>query len=346
MENADELNQINQNDADVLLLMRTTAQAEKGNRHYISNNNQYTKWVDNHVQPTQLGLEDGQYFSATALNTYFIKVVSTWDMQVASARKHMNAMNQQLRKDGNNSLFGAHPPMNTKSLSIENGPCSVAIKAALAQVATNNRRKVQNADECAHTHLPTNIISQEDISRMCQNRISMPHGSWQKTAATLSACSISLMRFENARKMTIDKLKVLTNCPPHGIETPHDTRSWESTKIMASADGNVLGMIIPKNDQIKKNKKIENIRNEVTGGYRHKRYERCYHAICAFSILEIMHFRNINVSFLAKENVPEGSVHWRSLKIFHEEYQSARTSFIATRADADVQKWEKETHFR
>ena len=172
-----------------------------------------------------------------------------------------------------------------------------------AQVATNNRIKVQNADECAHTNLPTNIISQEDISRMCVDRISSGHGNWQRTAATLSTCSSTLMRFENARKMTIDKLIVLTNCPPHGIETPHDTRTWESTRTLASADGNVLGMIIPKTDQIKKNKKVENIRTEVTGGYRHKRYERCYHAIIAFSTLEILQFLNAKVSFLAKDAV-------------------------------------------
>ena len=258
----------------------------------------------------------------------------------------MNAINQQLRQDGNNSLFGEHPPMNSKTLSIENGPCKVAIKTALAQVAANNRRKVQDANECAHKNLPTNIISQEAISRMCQDRISSGHGSWQKTAATLSTCSISLMRFENAKKMTIDKLKVLTNCPPHGIETPHDTQSWESTRSLASADGNVLGMIIPKMDQIKKNKKIENIRTEVTGGYRHKRYERCYHAICAFSILEILQFQNEKVSFLAKELVPEGSVHWTSIKLFHEEYHSARTAYIGARRNVNVEKWEKETHFR
>ena len=54
----------------------------------------------------------------------------------------------------------------------------------------------------------------------------------------------------------------------------------------------------------------------------------------------------MNVSFFAKEYVPEGSVHWSELQIFHEHYHSARSAYVKTRAEADVNKWEKETHFR
>ena len=348
MQYAAAHNQIDENDRNVRRLTIATAQAEKGNRFYDANLIKYQKWIEAHpLRNTQFELAGHEYFSETAINTYFVDVVSTWNMQVTGAQKHMAALNQELRRRGNNSLFGHDPPPGTKQHSIENGRCSAAIKAALASIAANNFLKVKNNQQCAHTNLPTNIISQEDISRMCTSRIALGNGAWQKTAATLSTCSITLMRFENARKMTIDKLIVLNDLPPHGIETPHDMRSWESTRgNIYAADGKVLGCIIPKIDQIKKNARMENIRPEVTGGYRHKRYERCYHSILGFSILELMHRENQNVSFLDKEYVPAGKVHWTSLKVFHQEYTTAHKAYVTTRAEANVKKWAKETHFR
>ena len=345
--NAARHNQVEENRRNVRRLNINAAQAENGNRFYRDNLNRYKKWIEAHpLRYTQFELGDNEYFSETSLNTYFLNVVSTWDMQVTGARKHMSALNQELRRQGNYSFFGRDPPSGTNVRSIENGICSAAIKASLASVATNNLVKVKNNQQCAHTNLPTNIISQEEISRMCNSRIALGNGAWQKTAATLSTCSISLMRFANAKKMTIDKLVVLSDLPPHGIETPHDTRSWESTRTSSSSDGKVLGCILPKIDQVKKNAKVENMRPEVTGGYRHKRYERCYHSILGFSILELMHRENVNISFLAKEFVPAGSVHWTSLQVFHNEYDSAHKAYVKTRAEADVKKWEKETHFR
>ena len=74
--NVDEQNQITRNADNVRQLMRSTAQAEKGNRFYDSNNKMYMRWIDNHQHRAQLGLQAGQYFSETALNTYFLEVVS------------------------------------------------------------------------------------------------------------------------------------------------------------------------------------------------------------------------------------------------------------------------------
>ena len=76
-----------------------TAQAEKGNRFYKVNLIKYQKWIEAHpLRNTQFELAGDEYFSETSINTYFVEVVSTWNMQVTGARKHMAALNQELRR--------------------------------------------------------------------------------------------------------------------------------------------------------------------------------------------------------------------------------------------------------
>ena len=78
----------------------------------------------------------------------------------------------------------------------------------------------------------------------------------------------------------------MNDLPPHGIETTrtHDTEIWES--VGEKTDGRILGIIIPPCGQLKKMKTRDCLKPEAVGGYRHKRYERCYHGIIGFVLLE------------------------------------------------------------
>ena len=99
MQYAAAHNQIDENERNVRRLTMVTAQAEKGNRFYKVNLIKYQKWIEAHpLRNTQFELAGDEYFSETSINTYFVEVVSTWNMQVTGARKHMAALNQELRR--------------------------------------------------------------------------------------------------------------------------------------------------------------------------------------------------------------------------------------------------------
>ena len=106
-----------------------------------------------------------------------------------------------------------------------------------------------------------------------------------------------------------------------------------------------MGIIIPPSDQIKKNAKRDDLKPEVVGGYRHKRYERCYHGIIGFNLLERLNDGQA-LFFKKKSLVPEGSTHWTDIHIFHYKYDSANKAFKRAREYADVDHWLKSTHMR
>ena len=102
----------------------------------------------------------------------------------------------------------------------------------------------------------------------------------------------------------LNRLKLQHDLPPQGIETPHDTEAWGS--VSGNSDGKVLGIVIPPSDQIKKNSFKDNLRSEIVGGYRHKRYERCYHGILGFVLLERLN-EGREISFLRKNRAGQTS---------------------------------------
>ena len=138
---------------------------------------------------------------------------------------------------------------------------------------------------------------------------------------------------------------MISNCSMP--QTPHDTISWSDPHDLNvnGTDGSVLGIIIPRIDQIKKNTAVENLKPEVVGGYRHKRYERCYHGILAFVILEKLQ-NGLSISFLRKDATPDNKEHWTDIKLFLFQYDAARKAFENARELANVDKWQKSTHFR
>ena len=80
---------------------------------------------------------------------------------------------------------------------------------------------------------------------------------WSATASTWATAANTLIRFENVKKVRLNRLKVLEDLTPHGIATTHDTESWDS--VRRATDGRVLGIIIPPSDQIRKNAKRDDL---------------------------------------------------------------------------------------
>ena len=72
--------------------------------------------------------------------------------------------------------------------------------------------------------------------------------NWADTAVAFATTTQTLLRFDNAGKLSLSKLYVLATLPPYGTATPHDCVGWDD--VRSKIDGRILGCIIPPSDQI------------------------------------------------------------------------------------------------
>ena len=328
------------NQAAVEEMSRVNAHSNKSNRTYDSIEKRFKQFVDGYENGRGLFLlQPGEYMSEHSINSYLLEKEQLRVVQKNSVQKTIYALDHMVKKEGKLYLFGDLPGSKT----IANGPCSNTITETLNTVRNSYERKVKEAEECPQNNLPTNIIKEREQSDVLMQLLSKSNQFWGDTASTWATASSTLMRFDSAKRVTLNKLIVLKDLPPHGIETPHDTQSWDS--VQSHVDGRIIGMVIPPLEQLKKNQKIENLRPEVVGCYRHKRHERCYQGIISFRIFELLNSGTL-ISFCAKDHVPEGYTHWSTIKLFHYKYAAANKSFKQAMDVAKVKRWIKVTHMR
>ena len=278
----------------MVLVMNAQHAREGGNRNYDGEEKRYKVWVDK-VDPdrSKFGLEHSKYISTDAINSYYLQVQTDRCVQGRTAKKSIYALNKLALKEGCTHVLGG------EAQSIEYGPAGAAIKAALRTIRSRYVDKRKAADDVfPQTDLPTNIISQHDQSIVLARVLDRHDASWADTASTWSVAANTLIRFESVKRVRLNRLKILNDLPPEGIETPHDTEMWLEN-VSRKSDGRILGIVLPPSDQLKKNKHQDSLKPEVVGGYRHKRYERCYHGIIAFVLLERLNEGQV-ISFLKK----------------------------------------------
>lgn len=92
-----------------------------------------------------------------------------------------------------------------------------------------------------------------------------------------------------------------------------------------NTDSRLLAFLVPPLDQIKKNKKHQQLKTEAVGGYRHKRACDCMIAVIAFVLMERLD--QMNISFRERRLVPEGSVYWADVALFDFHYEGCRKAF-------------------
>ena len=343
-------------------------------------------------------------------NRTYVGYMKTYKSYIDSKRENMNADDFKTCFNLNNHVVGASPYVSVKACEeffvdiVYPRPISrysamkyVYAIGALAKLentrlpsqALKTNLIIQNlelmdkrqagedkkANRDPHDKLTTNIVSQEELSRVLCNLLTREQ-QWERTATKISSLSTTLIRHNNSVKITFSKLVYINRLPPNGIKTPHDSEQWESIEDPFSE---MLGFIIPPHDQIKKNGSYGQKRTEVVGGFRHKRYERCFIGMIAMSLL--VKFQNIdytkNVSFLAQENtdedlhegspdsdnddtdnddddddnedlieIDEHNLHWRHHQVFQKGYQSTYRAVRKAFQRAGVPFWEKVTHLR
>jgi len=330
------------------------------NACYQNEIKRFQTWVDNYPHPDELTLPppspDGKkhYVNTGTFDLYFTSSVSKREAKKSSCKKAIYAASALSKVEGSDLLI-------TDLMS------KAVFQILEVMDHKNETRDISNAKD-PHKSNPMNIISQEDISLVLSTILSRAT-QWENIACTYSSCSTTLIRHNNTGKVTLLKLALIEGIPPNGIKTPHDGRSWQSVKE-DDTDGRMLGFLVPPEDQVKKNGSYGDKKTEMVGGFRHKRYERCYIAIIGFSLLFKCHdpFRKLTFLKTAMEE-DEGANNtddedanededddarddnttakfWRGQRIFEGGYQSNYKACNRALEEAGVPKWEKATHLR
>ena len=131
--------------------------------------------------------------------------------------------------------------------------------------------------------------------------------------------------------------------PPKGIVTPHDGERWVANE---KVDGTLFGILVPPTDQIKRNKKKQELHSECVAAYRHKRVERCLAGITGFVLFDRFSHLPKPISFLKRNFIPENEECWGDMKLFSMHYGTANKAYKNMMRDASVSKWLKVTHLR
>ena len=332
MNDNETLQEQNAREAADLRAARTSS--EKGNKKYASERKKYQDWVDSFPNRGNLNIpvavNQTYYVSKDAIETYYTQVQKLRKCKRSTAEKTCLALNKLVLLE--KSDLG----------DIRTGPTGEVVISVLDHIESEYEKRVSNSKECPHKDKPTDIIDQEEISKVLHKLLGRHDKNWADTAVAFSITTQTLLRFDSASKLTLSKFYVLTDLPPHGTESPVDVDTWAD--VRAKIDGRILGCIIPPLDQIKKNSNHQNRTSEVVGGYRHKRIERCYIGIMAFMLLEKLADQSRKISF--KAVAPDGFEHWSDVKIFEFGYSAANKSIKTAMEKAGVEEWNKVTHMR
>ncbi len=305
---------------------------DPSNKLYNRHQTKFKQFVDGFPGPggrAALDVQSGKYVSEKSLKTFFLAQKDR-KCNRSTAMKIVYALNQLSEYE--KSPLGSDLMQSTVGSTI---------KLVLDLIEKKAVERSNDKTKDPHDSNPTNIINQEDISKVMRERLKKST-NWVDLIVVWAVTTVTLMRFDNSQRLTLNKLFVLEDLPPMGTRTPHDSESWGD--MSHAVDGRVIGFLIPPPDQIKKNQKHMQKKTEAVGGYRHKRFERCVAGILGFSLLERLD--KINISFLDPDHVPDGQVHWSTVKLFDLDYDNAYKNYAQMLKDAGVGRWSKVTHMR
>jgi hypothetical protein len=331
------LEHINETRLSIIHRQNSETRASESNRTYNNEQRRFMRWVDEYPDKASLLIPDpgypSLYLSTNSVNTYYLESMKQRCITRGTAEKAHHALNK-LAVQERSPLA----PDITKHPDTAN-----VIETVLTYINDmHKKRKEQDAVEAdPHEDNPTAIINQEELSNVMMVRLAKA-SNWLDCAVVWCISSLTGARFKSVQQLKTGKMIVIKNLPPHGIETPHDGKSWDSTR--QACDCRMLGFLVPPYDQIKRprtNKRQER-KTECLGAYRHKRFERCMIGICGFTLLERLN--EMNITFL--KNAPNGYIKWNAVPLFERKYTTVRKTFKEAMAEAGVPEWGKVTHMR
>ena len=307
------------------------------NRTYAGIEKHFKKFVDGYEDRISFEIPPpgppDRYISPNSVCTYFLNAQKARVVASGSMDKVVYALDKLAKREKSD----LHPLLDSE--------CAGVIQQVFEHVSAKKEAKLKDdaKDNDPHESNPMNIISQESISRVMDKCLALSKG-WANRTVVWALTTVLLIRYDSACRLTLQKIFVCKDLPPHGIETPHDAFDWG--EISPPCDGLMLGILVPPSDQIKRNKKGQALQAEACGAYRHKRVERCVRGIIGFSLFDRFDQIGPSISFLARNKVPRGSTHWSEINLFDLKYSAANKAYKKMMDDANVERWMKVTHMR
>jgi len=322
------------------LLAHTIANAPLNDK-YSGEIKRFKTWVQNQPMPAELlhVTIPGKYITRASIETYYLQIEKERRVQRNTLMKTVYALNRLAAVENSPEM-----QLDDESFDIKRGSTGKVVMNVIDFVTARYNLEMQSKEINVHAveNDPYAIINQEELSKVMLTQLKGTANHSPDAITAWGITTVTLMRFDSARILTVDKLKVVLDLPPHGIFTPFDgMENWTSTAD-PDTDKRLLGIIIPPVDQKKKNNQMR--KTEGVGAYRHKRFERCAIGLTAFAFFIKCSRLGIRISFLKRADVPNNQIHWKDVKLFDLTYDTAHNTYQAMLERAGVGKWKKVTH--
>lgn len=311
------------------------------NRLYDNLERKFKSFVDNHPKKILFNIPHPgppeKYISKSSIESYFVEVQKNRVVSAGTIEKDIYALNLLAQRES-----------SALAPDIRKGVAASVIQGVLEYVSSQKEMKLQeesrNLDP--HEQNPYNVLNQEEVSRVMSQHLSSGN-KWENGLTAWAITTVTLLRFDSASLLSLKNLLLIHDLPPFGIKTPHDGEEWKDISTSdTNVDGRMLGIIIPPKDQLKKNKKHQNLTAEGVGCYRHKRIERCACGILAFTFFTRVDTERGKISFLQDDHCPNYMQSWRDVKLFDLKYSTANDLYKKMLDNAGVPEWAKVTHMR
>ena len=241
------LNTINSQRLVELNRQNAQADAKHSNRTYDSEVKRFKNFVKSYPNIQSLAIPPPGYptkfVSVNSITCYYLESMKFCKCSRGYAEKCHLALNKLATLE--ESLLAPdlkkHP---------DTGPVIETVLSHINHQDLDRKRKKALVSD-PHDDNPTAVINQEEISRVLMVRLARPT-NWLDSAVVWAVTCVTAARFNSVQRLCLDKMIIIKNLPPHGIETPHDGRPWDS--ITHHCDSRMLGFLVPPYDQLKRKK--------------------------------------------------------------------------------------------
>jgi len=243
----ENLNTINSQRLVELNRQNAQADAKHSNRTYDSEVKRFMNFVKAYPDIESLAIPPPgyptKYVSINSITCYYLESMKSRKCSRGYAEKCHLALNKlatleesQLAPD-----LTKHPDTGA------------VIESVLAHINHQDleRKSKKALDSDPHEDNPTAVINQEEISCVLMVRLVRPT-NWLDCAVVWAVTCVTAARFNSVQRLCLDKMIIIKNLPPCGIETPHDGRLWDT--IEHHSDSRMLGFLVPPYDQLKRKK--------------------------------------------------------------------------------------------
>ena len=294
----------------------------------------FKKWVDEQRILNTLPNDNPKYLLEVNIDAYFLHVVQEMDVQPATARKNVSAL----------QYFADKVEHIGQDFKVE----STNVKTALENQKHKRLQKRGGADGDTdarddfdpHANLPTDIMTEEELSRVIDLCITS-ESNWRDLSLSFTTCEQTLIRADSARKLRFQHLRLNRSHGPKNIDYhraayPRTASTMQSRKPMLEYILRADGL-----EEIHKDNR-DDIR--CSGGWRHVDCFRCCTGMLAMNFLT--RFRTMDrMNFKAR--TVGGLNQWRNMKFIEvwRDHQPQYSAYSAVLRKAEV-KWKKVTHLR